>query len=230
MICPECGSNISDDAQFCGNCGEVIKREIISPIKKPIISDLSNLDLTISLEGDAKVLGYLLAFPNKENEINIVVQNNSSNPIYDVEIKLTVPYQIYISLPQKEFEEIPPKTSKTASFTIIPQGYGTFTIIATLKSKVGHLLTLPIEVRSSTTDQIPIKTTIPSQGMDQATAALIIISLIAVILIIAGIPTIFSSTTTGITLIVIGLIFLGIGTKGKCLYCVGALAFCDCDC
>jgi hypothetical protein len=233
MICPKCGFSISDDAKFCGNCGEAIKKEIAFPEESLIISDLSDSNLTISLEEDATAVS---AFINKENEFNIILNNNSSNPIYDVEVELTGPHHIYILVPSKEIREILPKTSQTISFTIIPKGTGTFNINATLKSKVGHFLTHPFEVM---VEQTPIETTLPEalstikpprRTEEQVTAILLVISLIAILLIIGGIPVIFNNTSGGITMIVIGLILLGIGTKGRCFYCFAVFAACDCDC
>lgn len=74
-------------------------------------------------------------------------------------------------------------------------------------------------------------TTSGASRNDTLIAVAIIGSVIGMILIIAGIPTIFRSPPTGATMIVIGLIIISITSRGRCFYCFYPCAGCgDCDC
>jgi hypothetical protein len=70
----------------------------------------------------------------------------------------------------------------------------------------------------------------PKKQTDSAILVLVIISIIGVILMISGISSVFRTPSTGITLIVISIILLGIGTKGRIFLIFLACDDCDCDC
>jgi len=68
----------------------------------------------------------------------------------------------------------------------------------------------------------------PKKQTDSAILVLVIFSIIGVILLISGVSSVFRAPSSGITLIVISIILLGIGTKGRCF--LALLACDDCDC
>ncbi len=75
----------------------------------------------------------------------------------------------------------------------------------------------------------------PLGGINQAVAVLVIFALFGLILMISGVASFFGGglpPTTGVTFLVIGFIFISVGTKGKCLWlpCACACDDCNCDC
>lgn len=230
MICPNCGSTISDDAQFCENCRETIKNEIDFPKETSFLGDNSDKDLSISLEGNFTTIN---AFPNKQKEIKIIVNNTTSNPIYDVEVTLSGPHQIAFIMSYKRFDAISANSSQSALFTIVTKGPGNFTLTVTLQSKDGHSQTYPIEVRSSILAETLASTKPPIKKIRQSELknewiGLLVILLVGITLLVGGIFSMFRTTQVGISLIILGLLCIGIGTKGRCAYCFLACGNCDC--
>ncbi len=235
MFCTSCGVTISDDAKFCPHCGEDLE-EVLEILKEtPSTSDISSAesDLKLSLEGDAEAVFISAAI---SNEFKINVHNTSLNSIPGIEVQLSGLHYDEIISGFNYYGTILGGQKVSAIFAIRPQYIGAFTLTATLKSGVGHSLTFPIEVRVRTThgSKIPITRSKPPVRINQALAGFIIVFLIGLLLIGIGISTFlsggFTSTSipTSVTLVVIGVICIGIGTKGQCCAC--ACDDCDCDC
>ncbi len=113
MFCPKCGSNISYEADFCPNCGENLEKATNLLEETPVISES---DIELSLEGDVEVLDVL---PNAVNKFYLKVKNNSSNPIHDVNIKLSGPSHVDLLTNLIIFHVIGAKSTNRAPIAIL---------------------------------------------------------------------------------------------------------------
>lgn len=221
MFCSHCGSPVSEGADYCPHCGEIIGKDGTSSKEPSVISNALESDLNLSLLGEE----IIKAFPKISKKIHIAVQNLSSRSIPEVEVRLFGPAHIRIFSPVKNYGEIGSTGTYdtiTKNFVIRPREIGNFSLTATLKSQEGHSLvySIPIEVQARTPSTY--------RDMSQGRAGLIGILLLGILLIFGGIGLFFIGLSSfAITLIVIGVIMVCIGSRGRCI-CL--LAFCDCDC
>ncbi|MFW9874004.1 MAG: zinc-ribbon domain-containing protein [Candidatus Thorarchaeota archaeon] len=233
MFCTNCGTTISDDAQFCPYCGADLE-EVIDTIKKAagpgdILSSKSDFKLSLE-EGTDTV--FAVAYTSKE--INIIVQNTSLNSILAVENQLSGPLYGEITSGYKYYDVIESGQKVSAHFIVIPKYTGTYTLTTTLKSGAGHSLTFPFYMRVKTTQESRIPTTRskPPGTVNYAIVILAIMVLVGLILLIGGIVSLIRGGlpfNSGITMIIIGFIFIAVGTKGQCCWVPCACACDDCD-
>lgn len=245
MFCPQCGSKISNEAEFCPTCGKNLEKAKNFLNEASTISDISNLkqELEFSLEGDISVLSVK---PYNVNKFYLKVKNNSLKPIYDVNIKLSGPPHIELLTNLIKLQVIDANSTNSAPISVLPKGDGIFTLTARLLSNTGHTLIDSFELRTEAPKSIAIGD-IPKQSKqktysytsrssgrtDQVVAVLVIFALFGIILMISGGVSFLVGglpISAGITFLVIGFIFLGIGTKGKCCIVPFYCADCDCDC
>ncbi|MFW9822742.1 MAG: zinc-ribbon domain-containing protein [Candidatus Thorarchaeota archaeon] len=246
MFCPQCGSNLSDEADFCPNCGEELVKV------KHLLEESSNLsgisepkpDLELLLEGDDEVIYYT---PHKVKKFFLTVKNNNDYPINNIIIKITGPPSVDLLTNLVNIQSLESKSTNSAPIAIFPKESGVFTVIAQLQSALDHYITLTITIRtedhfsliergnvSSSYTRKP-HTAVRSEGVDQGVVILIICAIIGIVCMIAGIGVFLSGgfsvgLTTGISLLVIGVVCLGIGTKGRCCAAPFYCACDDCDC
>ncbi|MHA2088406.1 MAG: zinc ribbon domain-containing protein [Promethearchaeota archaeon] len=247
MYCPACGSNLSDEAEFCSVCGENLAKA------KSLLDETSTLDeipdlkvnIEFSLEGD---ISALYVNPNKVNKFLLKVKNPGLSPINNLNVKLSGPPYIELLTNLIKFEKIEANSTSNAPVRVIPRGEGIFKLTAHLQSTMGQQLSDSFELQSETPTSIEIEN-IPEQptqktysytqrtsgGGNQAVAVLVIFAFIGVILMISGGISFLAGGlpfSVGISFLVIGFIFISLGTKGKGLLlpCYCACDDCDCDC
>jgi len=253
MFCKECGTKIPDDAQFCPYCGEVLELEEKSQFETyPLSNKLEDdFDLHLDWVTEADVFRQ-----GMRTNVYVQVAKITSVPVYGAEVQLSGPPQVEIVVSLRKIH--PKKTTNKISFPISANEPGLFTLTATLTSDAGHRIAFPFKIRvvpSKTLSRgetlYPVETRAraptysaptPSTN-DNVVAARIIFGLIGVVLLLAGGGVTIggfggfggygSSLPFGITLAVIGVVILGIVTKGVCCYaglaCDGC-GDCDCDC
>jgi len=241
MFCKECGTKIPDDAQFCPYCGEVLE---IPKETHPLDNKLEeDFNFYLDWVTEADVL-------NQGMRTNIFVQvaKITSAPVYGAKVQLSGPPEVNIVVTTRKIH--PKKSTNKLSFPISAEEPGLFTLTATLTSDAGHRIAFPFNIRVKPTKNLYRKE-IPADGTPTTTAtynaptpttsqdlagARIIFGIIGVLLLAAGgAISVFgafgSGLSFGITLIVIGVIILGITTNGMCCYAGGGCRNCDCgDC
>ena len=241
MFCPKCGSEIPNKAKFCPFCGEVIENTISLLKSTPITSDGRKEGLTISLSGGND---NLILFPNMRARFHVILQNNSSLPIYNVDLHLYGPPEFTMLISSKKIRVIGRNQTKNVFFTVLPEELGDFNLTVDLRSDIGEPIVFPIKVKVETRELVGPKTRpyeremwasptrSSSSGSSSGTImALVIVFLIGIFMMVGGGFLIFRSPSAGISLLVVGLIFLCIGSKGKCLFCAAGCDGCgDCDC
>jgi len=84
---------------------------------------------------------------NRRKEFFITVQNITANYIPQVRVKLTGPPSVKLLVKSEWYGGMASGRSKNRLFTILPKENGNFNMTATLVSKKGHLISLPVEVR-----------------------------------------------------------------------------------
>jgi hypothetical protein len=243
MFCTECGSEVSDDAQFCPNCGQNLegvidllkeksvvseKSDLEPDFTEPIVSEKPDLksDFTVNVEGVAEPIP-----ASTMQTIKIAVQNISPKSISGVEVHLSSTSQVRVLTRTKSYGDLSSGQKMSSFFNIRPQQTGIFPLTASLKSGEGHSLTFPLDVIITSTKfhKMPKMKRSYSGGNQELKelAPFIVMGIIGLILMIAGVATFFGRFSgLSITMIVIGFILLSIGTKGRC-FCI----FCDgCNC
>ena len=241
MFCKECGTKIPDEAQFCPYCGEVLE----------IPKEMHSLDN--KLEGDFNF--YLdwvteadILSQGMRTNIYVQVAKITSAPVYGAKVQLSGPPEVNIVVSTRKIH--PKKSTNKLSFPISAEEPGLFTLTATLTSDAGHRIAFPFKIRVKPTKNLYRKE-IPADGTpataatynaptpttsQDLTGARIIFGIIGVILLFAGGATSVyggfgSGLPFGITLIVIGVIILGVVTNGCCCYAGAGCGDCDCgDC
>jgi hypothetical protein len=168
--------------------------------------------------------------------IELVIKNVSPKAISDVELQLSGSHLVEVLSEKKFLGTFRSRQQRSAKFNIIPKKSGFISIDAAISSDLDHLVIIPIEIDVINLSRLERETPVPSHpqsSINQTLAALVIVALIGVIFIAVGISTFFRGGLTlsgGITFIVIGVILLSIGTKGRCLILPFMIACDDCDC
>lgn len=234
MFCYKCGSKIPDNAHFCPFCGETLDEIESTPIETSLSdASVSESGLVLSLGAGS---GVIVATQYIRKEITVFIENLSSSPVYQIEVQLSAPARSFIPPESKKFSVIKSLTTKRVTFNIVPKELGNFTINATLLYGSGDSIVLPINLQVEATN-VPYQATTPKSSTAGSFVAIAIVAgFIALLLVGFGIPTAFKSPSTGITMIVIGIIIFSIATQGKCFLCFvgcdgcGGCDGCDCDC
>jgi len=115
---------------------------------------MSASDFNISLKGNVDAVYVSLG---KRKEFYITVQNLTENYMPQVRVRLSVPSQVRLLVKSEWYGGIAKRNSKNRLFTILVKENGVYNLTATLTSKKGHNITLPITVQAGTT-QAPTKT------------------------------------------------------------------------
>lgn len=115
---------------------------------------MSESDFNISLKGNADAVYASLA---KRKEFFITVQNLTENYMPQVRVRLSVPPQVKLLVKSEWYGGITKHHSRNRLFTIMVRENGVYNLTATLTSKKGHNITVPIIVQAGTT-QAPTKT------------------------------------------------------------------------
>lgn len=230
MYCYKCGSQIPDNAHFCPFCGEVLDKE--DSLSEPVPvreTTVMESDLKLSLGG---FNDYVSSTPYIHKDINLFIENTGTSPKYQIAIQLSGPPQIQISPTSKKLRVVGSLSTKRATFKILSKEVGNFTLNATLFYESGQSFVLPINLKvgpSSFTPQETYRTASGSSKGNTFLAVAIVLGIVSIMLIGFGIPVAFNSISAGLTMIVIGLIFLAIATQGKCFLCFLGCDSCDCD-
>ncbi|NVM17060.1 MAG: zinc-ribbon domain-containing protein [Candidatus Lokiarchaeota archaeon] len=105
---------------------------------------MSATDFHFSLKGN---VDSLYATLNKRKEFYITVQNLTDNYISQVKVKLSGPPEVKLPLKIEFYGGIAKRYSKNRLFKVLPKENGIFTLTATLTSKKGHIIELPITLQ-----------------------------------------------------------------------------------
>lgn len=100
--------------------------------------------ITFNLKGETK---FLIGRVKKKKEFYLEIQNASPNNLPRVKITLSGPPQINIWTKVEQIRGIASGKTKNCLFKVFPKKNGIFTLTATLEYKLGHLASLPIELR-----------------------------------------------------------------------------------
>jgi len=238
MFCKECGTKIPKDTQFCPFCGEVLEIPIETHTLDNKLEDDFDLHLDWVTEGDVLTQGM-------RTNIYVQVAKITSAPVYGAKVQLSGPPGVDIVVTSRKVH--PKKGINKLSFPISAEEPGLFTLTATLTSDAGHRIAFPFNIQVKPAQYLYREET-PADGTRAKTAtyssptpttnqdlagARIIFGIIGVLLLIGGGILAASGLPFGITLVVIGVVILGIVTKGVCCYaglaCDGC-GDCDCDC
>ncbi len=232
MFCTNCGSDIPDDAKTCPHCEENLEEAISLLEKTPVISKTppSDSEFKITFKRDP-VPTYA-----KVTVIDLIIENISPKTISDVELQLSRSHLVEVVSENKFLGTFRSGQQRSTIFHIIPKKTGIISIDVKISSDLDHLLVIPIEIDVINLSRLERETPVrsrPQSSINQALVAFIITSLIGVIFIVVGISTFFRGglpLSGGITFIVIGVILLSIGTKGRCLILPFLIVCDDCDC
>ncbi len=105
---------------------------------------MSATDFHFSLKGNVDSLYTTL---NKRKEFYITVQNLTDNYIPQVKVKLSGPPEVKLLVKIEFYGGIAKRNSKNRLFTVLPKADGIFTLTATLTTKKGHMIELPITLQ-----------------------------------------------------------------------------------
>lgn len=102
---------------------------------------MSATDFHLSLKGN---VDSLYATLNRRKEFFITVQNVTDNYIPQVKVKLSGPPEVKLLIKIELYGGIAKRHSKNRLFTVLPKENGVFNLTATLTTKKGHHIELPI--------------------------------------------------------------------------------------
>ena len=112
---------------------------------------MSESDFHFNLKGNVEALYCGL---NKRKEFYITVQNLTDSYMPQVKVLLSGPPEVKILIKREFYGGIAKRNSRNRLFTILPKENGVYTLTATLTTKRGHNLTLPISVQVGTVQTI----------------------------------------------------------------------------
>ena len=105
---------------------------------------MSASDFHFSLMGN---VDSLYATRNKRKDFYIVVQNLTDNYIPQVKVKLSGPPEVKLLVKVENYGGLPKRNSKNRVFKVLSKKNGNFTLTATLTTKSGHNIELPITLQ-----------------------------------------------------------------------------------
>jgi rRNA maturation endonuclease Nob1 len=105
---------------------------------------MSASDIHFSLKGN---VDSLYATRNKRKDFYLVVQNLTDNYIPQVKVKLSGPPEVKLLVKLENYGGLPKRNSKNRVFKVLSKQNGNFTLTATLTSKSGHNIELPITLQ-----------------------------------------------------------------------------------
>jgi len=105
---------------------------------------MSATDFHFSLKSNADSLYTTI---NKRKEFYLTVQNLTDNYAPQVKVKLSGPPEVKLLIKLEFYGGIAKRNSKNRLFTVLPKANGIFTLIATLTTKRGHHIELPITLQ-----------------------------------------------------------------------------------
>ena len=105
---------------------------------------MSASDFHFSLMGN---VDSLYATRNKRKDFYIVVQNLTDNYIPQVKVKLSGPPEVKLLVKVENYGGLPKRNSKNRVFKVLSKENGNFTLTATLTTKSGHNIELPITLQ-----------------------------------------------------------------------------------
>ena len=108
-------------------------------------------DFQISLKGNVDSLH---TTPNKRKEFYITVQNLTDKYIPQVKVKLSGPPEVKLLVKIEFYGGMAKYNSKNRLFTVLPKEQGVFNLTATLTTKRGHLIELPITLQVGVVQEV----------------------------------------------------------------------------
>ena len=105
---------------------------------------MSATDFHFSLKGNADSIYTTL---NKRKEFYITVQNLTDSYVPSVKVKLSGPPEVKLLGKMGFYGGISRRHSRNRLFTVLPKANGIFTLTATLTTKRGHHIELPITLQ-----------------------------------------------------------------------------------
>lgn len=105
---------------------------------------MSASDIHFSLKGN---VDSLYATRNKRKDFYIIIQNLTDNFIPQVKVKLSGPPEVKLLVKVENYGGLPKRNSKNRVFKVLSKQNGNFTLTATLTTKSGHNIELPIKLQ-----------------------------------------------------------------------------------
>ena len=112
---------------------------------------MSATDFHFSLKGN---VDFLYATRNKRKDFYIVVQNLTDNYIPQVKVKLSGPPEVKLLVKVEIYGGLPKRNSKNRIFKVLSKENGVFTLTATLTTKSGHNIELPITLQVGAVQEV----------------------------------------------------------------------------
>ena len=112
---------------------------------------MSATDFYFALKGN---VDSLYATLNKRKEFYITVQNLTDNYLPQVKVKLTGPPEVKLLIKMEFYGGIAKRHSKNRLFTVLAKQNGIFTLTATLTTKRGHNIELPISLQVGAVQEV----------------------------------------------------------------------------
>jgi uncharacterized Zn finger protein (UPF0148 family) len=232
MYCPKCGVNLPDDVKFCPFCGEGLEKEEISFEKVPSESIIQETLVENEII-ETQTLGEQLYDLLKSNPESAFTATALFNRL-DEKIKNVNDRTFTLSTIEEELN----KMVWNGLLNVEHRDGNKYYMVNSeplTAVKVKELTKRKLADRNPYRSQGPSKFTYPTkrsnsrQGIQMSPKAitLIILGVIGGVLALSGYNFLNYSFTSGLTLLIVGIIMLviaiGIATKGGC--------FCDiCDC
>jgi RNA polymerase subunit RPABC4/transcription elongation factor Spt4 len=112
---------------------------------------MSATDFHLNLKGSVDSLHASL---NRRKEFYITVQNLTENYIPQVKVKLSSPPEVKLLLKVEFYGGIAKRSGKNRLFTVLAKQNGIFTLTATLTTKRGHNIELPISLQVGVVQEV----------------------------------------------------------------------------